>query len=103
MTIADLEQELADSRRELDRAGAALRGKHKGSVEAGELAKLARKVRPLKLGPWASTETRFYGSDGVIAFARPNADVFDIWLGAKERLRFEPLEGLVRAWPDVRF
>jgi hypothetical protein len=82
--------------------GAPFGASHDG-LDARGLARLKKRVAPLPLRPWAASKTQFLGSGGVIGFVYPDADVFSVWLGAKERVRFEPLEDLVRDWTDVGF
>lgn len=72
-------------------------------VEAAKLARLAKHVRPLPLAPWLSSKTRFFGSNGIIGFAFESGDAFDVWLGAKDRARLEPIEDLVEGWTNVTF
>lgn len=62
-----------------------------------------RRLRPLPLAAWESTGTRFHAASGVIAFTQPNGDGVDVWLGVRERERFEPLAKIVRDWEVVGF
>lgn len=82
--------------------GAPFGASHDG-LEATELAGLAKRVVPVPLTPWLSSKTRFFGSNGIVGFAFENADAFDVWLGAKERGRLEPIEDLVSEWTNVTF
>jgi len=82
--------------------GAPFGASHDG-VEAAELARLAKRVRPLPLAPWLSSKTRFFGSNGIVGFAFDNGDAFDVWLGAKDRARLEPIQDLVEDWTNVTF
>lgn len=82
--------------------GAPFGASHDG-LDARAMAKLAKRVLSLPLAPWISTRTRFFGSEGVIGFAYPEGANFAVWLGAKERERFEPIGELIADWPDVRF
>ncbi|MGA9521635.1 MAG: hypothetical protein WBV82_09235, partial [Myxococcaceae bacterium] len=58
---------------------------------------------PLPHPDWHTSRTRFFGSNGVIGFAYPDADQFWVWLGAKDRTRLEAIEDLVEDWPDLGF
>lgn len=80
--------------------GAPFGASHDG-LESSELARLARRVRPLALPPWQTSKTRFFGSGGVVGFAIENGDVSSVWIGAKDRGRLEPLEDLVADWSHV--
>lgn len=81
--------------------GAPFGASHDG-LKARELAKLTKKVRPLSIPSWTSSKTRFFGAGGVIGFATPQGPDAMVWIGAKERERLEPLEALLRDWPDTR-
>jgi hypothetical protein len=80
--------------------GAPFRASDDG-VAKSTLGRLARLVAPVPLQDWESSAFRFYGGGGVVGFAAPEADVFSVWLGAKERIRFEPLDRIVGDWSNV--
>jgi hypothetical protein len=82
--------------------GAPFSAGHDG-VDVRALAKVARVVAPLPLPTWRASGVIFYGHGGVIGFAFPNGDVFEVRLGARERTRFEPLERIVADWTDIGF
>jgi len=82
--------------------GAPFGASHDG-LDASDLARLARRVRPLALPPWQTSKTRFFGSGGVVGFAIEDGEASSVWIGAKDRVRLEPLEDLVADWSHVSF
>lgn len=78
-------------------------GASHGALDGRSLKKVTKRLLPLPVGNWASSRTRFFGSNGVIGFAFANGADFDVWVGAKDRLFFEPLEELFADWENVGF
>jgi hypothetical protein len=78
-------------------------GASQEGVDARSLARVMQQIAPLPVGGWAASRTRFIGGKGVIGFAQPNGEDYDVWLGAKDRARLEPLEPLIGEWESVGF
>jgi len=74
-----------------------------GSVDGRTLKKLAKRVHPLPIGGWTTSRMRFFGAGGVVGAAMPNGPDFDVWLGARDRRRFEPLDDLVSDFAVIGF
>ncbi|AKU95012.1 hypothetical protein AKJ09_01676 [Labilithrix luteola] len=72
-------------------------------VSASELRKLKRKISSLALPAWAWSKMQFFGKNGIVGFALPNTDLFQVELAARERAPFEAIEDLISDWPDLGF
>jgi hypothetical protein len=82
---------------------AAFFGASTEGADVAELRKLKRHVAPLVLPSWASSKTQFFGSNGIVGFAYPDADLFHVELAAHDREPFETIEELLSEWPHIGF
>lgn len=76
---------------------------HTEALDGRAFMKLKKRLKPFSLARWSTSKTQFFGGDGVSGFAMPNGEDFDVWIGAKDRVRLEPLEELVLEWSNVGF
>lgn len=76
---------------------------HTDALDGRSFMKLKKRLKPFSIARWSTSKTQFFGGDGVSGFAMPNGEDFDVWIGARDRVRLEPFEELVSEWSSVGF
>lgn len=73
---------------------------HTDALSASQLRGLQKKVPALAFAAWSASKVRFLAGHGVIGFAAPDADVFQVDLAARDEHAFDPLARSLATWPE---
>lgn len=79
------------------------------SLSLPALERLVKQLPELPMPAWKASGTRFFAGGGVIGFSveggigipMASASERAVWLGAQDRTCFEPIERLIRSWPEL--